>query len=279
MVTKTNEEKLEETISSLGLDKTYKDFFASNEKSTKYDSKCNVFDESGKKNPKAKELCSSLVYYLEKIREKSTQTDSNKYCGYLPYWLYGKISEIYSTPTTKIDKVSFYDDLIKVAKEISGEKLKHPCTLPTLKKDVDLNELKKRKISYIYFKNFENIYNISTSKNKADCAKYLTYLESFKSLYEAYKKTLCSYIFIPPIGPDYFPCSYKYDLKNLMSGLQNCKDGKDPYPKLQVAAASRTVSSGTGAAAGPTGARGSPEQTGLKGSPGSLCQAKEEQQV
>ncbi|KMZ81643.1 hypothetical protein PVIIG_05011 [Plasmodium vivax India VII] len=216
MVTKTNEEKLEETISSLGLDKTYKDFFARDGKSTKFDSKCNVFDESGKENPDAKELCSSLVYYLEKIRGMSTQTDSNKYCGYLPYWLYGKIGEIYSPSTTKIDKVSFYDDLVKVAKAISVEKLKYPCTLPTLEKNVDLNELKKRKISYIYFKNLENIYNISNSKKEADCAKYLSYLESFNSLYEAYKKTHCNYFIFAPAGPDYFPCRYKYDLKNLM---------------------------------------------------------------
>ncbi|KMZ87879.1 hypothetical protein PVBG_06322 [Plasmodium vivax Brazil I] len=177
---KTNEQQLEETINDLKLDKIYKDFFASDGKSKNFDSKCNVFNEKGKEKPEAPKLCSSLVYYLEKIREMSTQQESNKYCGYLPYWLYDKIGKIHSPPTTKIDKVSFYDDLIKVAKEISGEKLKHPCTLPTLKKDVDLNELKKRKISYIYFKNFENIYNISTSKNKADCAKYLTYLESFK---------------------------------------------------------------------------------------------------
>ncbi|EDL42960.1 hypothetical protein PVX_001640 [Plasmodium vivax] len=176
---KTNEQQLEETISSLELDKTYKDFFANDGKSKNFDSKCTVFDGGSKKNPKARELCSNLVYYLEKIREMSTQQESNKYCGYLPYWLYDKIGKIHSPPTTKIDKVSFYEDLIKAGNEISGGKLKHACTVPKLK-DVDLNELKKRKISYIYFKNLENIYNISNSKNKDNCAKYLKYLESFK---------------------------------------------------------------------------------------------------
>ncbi|KNA00826.1 hypothetical protein PVNG_04763 [Plasmodium vivax North Korean] len=256
---KTNEQQLEETINDLKLDKIYKDFFASDGKSKNFDSKCNVFNEKGKEKPEAPKLCSSLVYYLEKIREMSSKQDSNKYCGYLPYWLYDKIGKIHSPLTTKIDKVPFYADLIKAGNAISGAHLKQLCTIPTLK-DVDLNELKKRKISYIYFKNLENIYNVSISKKEADCAKYLTYLENFKSLYEAYKSAHCSYFFFAPTGPDFFPCTNKYDLKYLMSGLKNCKERKDPYPKPPVVVTSRTVRSGSGTTAG---------QTGLKGSPGS----------
>ncbi|GAB65369.1 VIR-like CYIR protein, partial [Plasmodium cynomolgi strain B] len=252
------------TISDLELDKIHKDFFACDKKSTNFDSKCNVFDEKSKNNPHAKKLCSSLVYYLEKIREMNTQQKSNKYCGYLPYWLYDKIGKIHNPSRTKIDKVPFYEEFNKAGNAISGGKLKHPCVVRALK-NVDLNELKNRKFSYIYFKNFGSIYNINTSKNEDGFAKYLTYRESFNPLYEAYKKTLCYYILFPRTGPDYFPCSYKYDLKNLMSGLKNCKEGKDPYPKAPVAVTSRTVRSGTGAAAGETGARGSPGSAGTGG--------------
>ncbi|KMZ81639.1 hypothetical protein PVIIG_06529 [Plasmodium vivax India VII] len=168
----------------------YEDFFKKSGKSAAFDKNCNVFDKVGKTNPEAKKLCSELVYYLEKIREKGTKEESNEYCNYLPYWLYDEIHKIEKSPTKKIDQVKYYQDLINAGNAIKGTNLKSTCPLSKLK-DVDLNELKYRKLSYIYFQNLENIKKIITSKKKEDCTKYLTYLESFKPLHERYKNAEC----------------------------------------------------------------------------------------
>ncbi|GAB69517.1 hypothetical protein PCYB_002660, partial [Plasmodium cynomolgi strain B] len=111
-------------------------------KSKNFDNKCNVFDEKSKNNPHAKKLCSSLVYYLEKIREMNTQQKSNKYCGYLHYCLYDKIGKIHNPSRTKIDDAG---------NEISGGKLKHPCIVPALK-NFDLNKFKKEKFRIFILK-------------------------------------------------------------------------------------------------------------------------------
>ncbi|KMZ95638.1 hypothetical protein PVMG_05651 [Plasmodium vivax Mauritania I] len=161
---------LEKAAKEVKLDQMYEDLFKDPKTSAEFDKLCKVFDETGKKNANAKKLCSELVYYLEKIREKSTKEESNKYCSYLPYWLYDKIDKTQNSPTTNIDKITFYEDLIKAGNAINGKNLKHTCSLPNLK-NVDLNELKNRKLSYIYFKNLENIKQIIASKDKAKCTK------------------------------------------------------------------------------------------------------------
>ncbi|CAG9483824.1 unnamed protein product [Plasmodium vivax] len=217
---------LEKAAKEVKLDQMYEDFFKDPKTSAEFDKLCKVFDETGKKNANAKKLCSELVYYLEKIREKSTKEESNKYCSYLPYWLYDKIDKTQNSPTTNIDKITFYEDLIKAGNAINGKNLKHTCSLPNLK-NVDLNELKNRKLSYIYFKNLENIKKIIASKDKDNCAKYLTYLESFKSLHEKYKNAQCSgFFFWTPQGTDYFPCNNKNNLSSFVSELQTCKTGE-----------------------------------------------------
>ncbi|KNA02171.1 hypothetical protein PVNG_05512 [Plasmodium vivax North Korean] len=170
MTTKTAAD-LEKAAKEVKLDQMYEDFFKDPKKSSAFDKNCNVFDKGDKQNEEAKKLCSELVYYLEKIRGKSTkEEDSKKYCGYLHYWLYDKIDKIQNSPTTKIDKIKFYEDLINAGKAVKGTNLKSTCPLSNLK-NVDLNELKNRKLSYIYFKNLENIKQIIASKKKEDCTK------------------------------------------------------------------------------------------------------------
>ncbi|GAB69914.1 hypothetical protein PCYB_006630 [Plasmodium cynomolgi strain B] len=116
----------------------------------------------------------------------------------------------------------------KLAWSKLNEKLGKFCVSPVVE-DVTLNELKNRKYSYIYFKELGKIHSVSTSKNKDACSKYLKYLQSLSTLYQKYWKKQCDYFFLGPAAVDYFPCYYKYELSYLMSGLQNCKDGKEPY--------------------------------------------------
>ncbi|CAG9472764.1 unnamed protein product [Plasmodium vivax] len=224
MTTKTAAD-LEKAAKEVKLDQMYEDFFKDPKKSSAFDKNCNVFDKGDKQNEEAKKLCSELVYYLEKIRGKSTkEEDSKKYCGYLHYWLYDKIDKIQNSPTTKIDKIKFYEDLINAGKAVKGTNLKSTCPLSNLK-NVDLNELKNRKLSYIYFKNLENIKQIIASKKKEDCTKYLTYLESFKSLHEKYKNAQCGGFIFWSSNTDYFTCNNKNDLSYFVTELKKCKTG------------------------------------------------------
>ncbi|SCA81870.1 VIR protein [Plasmodium vivax] len=257
---------LEKAAKEVKLDQMYEDLFKDPKTSAEFDKLCKVFDETGKKNANAKKLCSELVYYLEKIREKSTKEESNKYCSYLPYWLYDKIDKTQNSPTTNIDKITFYEDLIKAGNAINGKNLKHTCSLPNLK-NVDLNELKNRKLSYIYFKNLENIKQIIASKDKAKCTKYLTYLESFKPLHEMYRRAAqCESLFFWK-STDYFPCNNKNNLSSFVSDLQTCKTGDTSDPKaLPAKAAKDKVVEGQAALGGQKGSVGA---AGPKASEGS----------
>ncbi|VUZ99620.1 PIR protein [Plasmodium vivax] len=262
---------LEKAAKDVKLDQMYEDFFKSPGKSSEFDKNCNVFDETGKKNATAKKLCSELVYYLEKIREKSIkEEDSKKYCSYLPYWLYDNIDKIQNSPTTKIDKITFYEDLIKAGNAINGKDLKHTCPLSILR-NLDLNELKNRKLSYIYFKNLENIKKIIASKDKAKCTKYLTYLESFKSLHEKYKAAECgSFFFLLSRRTDYFPCNDMNNLSSFVSELQKCKTGDTSDPKgLPANGAKGKGDSGPATLGGQKGSEGA---TGPKASVGAAGQ-------
>ncbi|KMZ88847.1 hypothetical protein PVBG_05955 [Plasmodium vivax Brazil I] len=109
---------------------------------------------------------------------------------------------------------------------MNNGKLKSKCLPDKLTPPVKLSELKNRIFSYIYFKNLEKIKAISTSKNKDNCTKYLTYLESFKPVHERYRVDQCvSLLFWSPKDTDYFPCKNKGELIPLMSELQKCKNG------------------------------------------------------
>ncbi|KMZ80784.1 hypothetical protein PVIIG_03151 [Plasmodium vivax India VII] len=114
---------------------------------------------------------------------------------------------------------------------MNSGKLKIKC-LPEKLKLVKLSELKNRIFSYIYFKNLEKIKTISTSKNQDNCTKYLTYLESFKTVHDGYKNNHCrSFFFMSSNGTDYFPCKDKGVLESRITELQKCKIGDKPDPK------------------------------------------------
>ncbi|KMZ82943.1 hypothetical protein PVIIG_05939 [Plasmodium vivax India VII] len=109
---------------------------------------------------------------------------------------------------------------------MNSGKLQSKCLPDKLTTPVKLSELKNRIFSYIYFKNLEKIKTISTSKNKDDCTKYLTYLESFKPVHDTYKYNNCaSFFFSSPKDTDYFPCKDKRVLESRITELQKCKIG------------------------------------------------------
>ncbi|SCA59973.1 VIR protein [Plasmodium vivax] len=201
---------LEEAAKDVELHKVHpENFFSELGKSSTFDGLCNGIElKVGFKRTEVKELCSKLVRVLEKL-SKAGDSERNKYCSYVRYWLYEQISKIHTNKSAKIADVPFFDKLILAWTVISMAKLSK-CKPENNIKDIKLDELKKRIFSYIYFKNIDKIKKIST-ENGTDCDKYLTYLKSFKSVHEEYKDKLCgeSTVLSQKNGTDYFHCNDK----------------------------------------------------------------------
>ncbi|EDL45428.1 variable surface protein Vir12-like [Plasmodium vivax] len=261
----------EAAAKQLKLDNMYDIEFFSKKGNPKNSTYCNVFTVKTSTDTKAKELCSTLIYHLENIGEKKPQSDN--YCNYLRYWLYDEIGKIHTNQSDKVEKIPFLKNLIDAWYKINRDKLKYACSSPYVN-GVSLKELKTRKLSYIYFKNEDNIQKISMSKDTAVCSKYLTYIQSFSSLYDKYKKTECvPGIFFSAVGSHHFPCKHKYEIKALISALEDCKKGILPrnLPAAAGAAVSGRDGSRTAASSlGGGGAGGSRTSQTLTSSTGSV---------
>ncbi|KNA00608.1 hypothetical protein PVNG_03205 [Plasmodium vivax North Korean] len=221
---------LEEAAKDVELHKVHpENFFSELGKSSTFDGLCNGIElKVGFKRTEVKELCSKLVRVLEKL-SKAGDSERNKYCSYVRYWLYEQISEIHTNKSAKIADVPFFDKLILAWTVISMAKLSNKCKPENNIKDIKLDELKKRIFSYIYFKNIDKIKKIST-ENGTDCDKYLTYLKSFKSVHEEYKDKLCgeSTVLSQKNGTDYFHCNDKDVLMSRITELEKCKGSEKP---------------------------------------------------
>ncbi|SCO67111.1 VIR protein [Plasmodium vivax] len=230
-MTTSPEKKLEEAAKAVELHKIHpENFFSKLGKYSTFDILCNGIDDKvSSKRKEVKDLCINLVRHLDKLSE-SSNSERNNYCSYVRYWLYEQIGELYTSKTTSIDDILFFKELIDAWTIIYNGKLEKTCN-PEKIKGVKLNELKNRIRSYIYFKNLEKIKKVSTSENKTDCEKYLTYLESFKSLHDKYKIDQCEFFSLSSSGTDYFPCKDKNELTSLISKLGKCKNGDKPDPK------------------------------------------------
>ncbi|SCA60214.1 VIR protein [Plasmodium vivax] len=217
---------LEKATEELELDKIYKEYFKTSEKST-YDSECNAVNKGKPDNDPAKVLCKKLLYFLEKIASLPKKSENADRCSYLRYWLYDEIGKIETKHSTKISQMPFVKDLFGVGNKVNEKIKKNTCVLPTLENNIDLDEWKKRKLSYIYFENYDKIKQLSSSNDKAKCKKYSEYVKSFNTLFEKYKKEHCdgkSWWFIPP-NTHYFRCSSIYYPNTLLSELAKCEAG------------------------------------------------------
>ncbi|CAI7718360.1 PIR protein [Plasmodium vivax] len=217
--------QLENEAKKLGLDKMHDGFFSKEEKA-KDDTYCNVFDKEKKNNEEAKKLCSTFVYFLEKI-SKEKKSEHDKYCSYLRYWLYDKIGAMHTDHSKKIDEKVFVNDLIEAGKKTIRDKLRITCDLPSIK-DVSVNDLKYRKLSYIYLKNHDVIEKGIKSIDKSKCDTYMKYLNNINLLYKSYKTHCWTGFFGGVFGPSYADCSSssssKYDPSKLITALNGCKD-------------------------------------------------------
>ncbi|KMZ83352.1 hypothetical protein PVBG_05748 [Plasmodium vivax Brazil I] len=240
---KTDVTKLEKESKELGLNKAYDALFTSDGIS-KIDTECKVFESGTQKNDGAKKLCSKLLYLLENIAKNPTAADNVKRCSYLRYWFYDQIRGIHNDHSKKISEITFIKELTDIRKKVYNKELKYTCEI-LYDKDVNLDEWKKRILSYIYFKNYDDIKKISISTKKTECNKHLAYVESFIPLYKEYYEKHCrsgGFLFFSPVGTDYFPCSSLYDPNKLLAALKLCKPPEPP--KIRTSASSALVSGG-----------------------------------
>ncbi|SCA83459.1 VIR protein [Plasmodium vivax] len=217
---------LEKATEELELDKKYKEYFKTS-KTSKYDSECNAINKGRSDDVKAKELCKKLLYFLETIASLPKQSENADRCSYLRYWLYDEIGKIQTKHSTKISQIPFVKDLFDVGNKVNEKIKKNTCVLPTLENNIDLDEWKKRKLSYLYFENYDKIKQLSSSNDKVKCGKYSAYVKSFITLFEKYKKDHCdgkSWLFFPP-NTHYFRCSSIYYPNTLLSELAKCEAG------------------------------------------------------
>ncbi|CAI7717841.1 PIR protein [Plasmodium vivax] len=246
-MSKTDVEKLEKESKELGLNKAYDALFTGDGIS-KIDTECNVFKSGSKQHDGAKKLCSKLLYILENIAKNPRTPDNDKRCSYLPYWYYEQIRGIHNEHSKKISDISFIKELIDIRKKVYNKELKYTCEI-LYEKDVNLDEWKKRILSYIYFKNHDDIKKISISKNRTECDKRLKYVESFMPLYTEYYEKHCrnsGFFLFSSGGTDYFRCLSSYNPKDLLAALKKCEPPEPP--KSRISASSAQVSGRAGGA-------------------------------
>ncbi|EDL42634.1 variable surface protein Vir12-related, partial [Plasmodium vivax] len=212
-------EKLEKAAEVLKLKTYYDDFFSKNEQPKSADL-CKIFDTQDKKKENEKKICLKLVRHLEKIGEITEKPKRDEHCNYLTYWFYDELGEIYKDYSKKKEDISSFNDLIGVVNKVNVPQSRYPkCTLK-YESGVSLDEWKKRKLSYIYMKNYDDIKSKIFSQKKEQCDKYTTYIDNINTLYINYKTNKCGWLMS---SKDYADCSGKYDPKPLITELAKCK--------------------------------------------------------
>ncbi|KNA01767.1 hypothetical protein PVNG_06244 [Plasmodium vivax North Korean] len=217
---KTDEQILEEVLNELKLGEIYEDVFDDKNKS-KYDTHCSALDSHDKKHAGVRALCGKYVRALEKISELNKNQDSYDRCKYVPYWLYGEIGKIYNNHKVNIEKIPFVNDLINVEKKVNGLITKNKCNV-LYNKLLNLEELIKRKHSYIYFKKYDTFKN--TTKSSGKCDKYFIYLDYINSFYNKLKSDNCTgFLTLLSSDPDFFSCNNAHNPNTILSKIQECK--------------------------------------------------------
>ncbi|EDL42745.1 variable surface protein Vir12-related [Plasmodium vivax] len=211
----------EKSSEYLKLNTLYEEFFKKDEK-INIDNRCNNLNNPNGNDKDVRELCSKVVSYLEKIPMVSDTRKRNNYCSYLPYWFYDEIGRIHKDHSKKMDDIPIFKDIMGVANKVNVPPKTYKCTLK-YDKNVNLDELLKRKISHIYFKKHDNIKSFKQNPQTKDCNHYFTYLTYIKSLYEKYHKEHCSISWLFSSDPDYFSCTSAYNPKDFLSTAEKCK--------------------------------------------------------
>ncbi|EDL42757.1 variable surface protein Vir12-related [Plasmodium vivax] len=200
----------------------YDDFYVKDSKSN-FINECNALDNHEKTHKGVKELCMKLVSSLDKLSKMETISQERKdRCDYLSYWLYDEIGKIYNVHSSKINTVQFVKDLIGVGNEVNKKNIKNnTCTIKT-DSSISLDEWKKRKYFYIYFKKHNELSSDVNRSNNYKCSKHNKYLKSIDSLYKTYYKATCTGWFFGG-NTDYFKCDTNLNPNVLLPKVEKCQ--------------------------------------------------------
>ncbi|CAG9474106.1 unnamed protein product [Plasmodium vivax] len=217
-------EQLERSAITLNLHRMHEEFFVKKGNISENGNYCNVFDIKGKENKEAKELCNKLVQFLKEISVKKEREESNNLCSYLPYWLYDEIWGIHSDRKKNIEHIPFVKNLIDAVNNARSKIPNNKCSTLPYYSHINLDEWKKRKISYIYFKKYNEIEGMINSTKKDNCNNHYKYLNNIASLYKLYNQSNCTGIGSWLGSSDYFICGSNYDPSKLLPKVAACKD-------------------------------------------------------
>ncbi|GAB69597.1 hypothetical protein PCYB_003460, partial [Plasmodium cynomolgi strain B] len=158
-MTKSSEISLEEAAEAVKLNKIHDEkYFSDLDKMSMCELFCMGIEYKVNFKPtEVKQLCVKLARHLCKLNPANPSELSN-YCNYMHYWLFEQIGKIYTIQSARIGDVPFFDKLMEAWNDVNRTKLSNKCKLENIK-GVNLNELKNRTYSYIYFKNLGNIKN------------------------------------------------------------------------------------------------------------------------
>ncbi|KMZ80607.1 hypothetical protein PVIIG_04392 [Plasmodium vivax India VII] len=206
----------------LKLNKLYDDFYVKDSNS-KFINECNALDNHEKTHNGVKELCMKLVSSLDNLSKmEAKKQEREDRCNYLPYWLYDEIGKIYKKTFLKSsDTPPFFKELIgvgnKVNQKINGKK----CTTLPQYHNYSLDEWKKRKYSYIYFKKYNELSSDVSRANNDKCSEHNKYLNSIDSLYKNYYESKCTGWFGG--DTDYFKCDKNLNPNILLPKVVKCQ--------------------------------------------------------
>ncbi|KNA00816.1 hypothetical protein PVNG_04753 [Plasmodium vivax North Korean] len=202
----------------------HENFFVKKGNIPETSSYCNVFDIKGKEKQGAKELCNNVVQFIKEIALKTAGEESNNLCSYLPFWLYDEIWRIHSDREKNIEHIPSVKNLIDAVNNARAKIPNNKCSRLPYYNHINLDEWKKRKISYIYFKKYHEIEGMINAPQKDNCNNHYKYLNNIASLYKLYNQTNCTGIRSWFATPDYFICGSQYDPSKLLLKVATCKD-------------------------------------------------------
>ncbi|CAG9482219.1 unnamed protein product [Plasmodium vivax] len=217
-------EALERSAIPLNLHRMHEIFFVKKGNIPETSSYCNVFDIKGKEKQGAKELCNNVVQFIKEIALKTAGEESNNLCSYLPFWLYDEIWRIHSDREKNIEHIPFVKNLIDAVNNSISKIPNNKCRTLPYDGHINLDEWKKRKISYIYFKKYNEIEGMINSTKKDNCNNHYKYLNNIASLYKLYNQSSCTGFGSWLGSSDYFICDLKYDPSKLLLKVATCKD-------------------------------------------------------
>ncbi|KMZ88479.1 hypothetical protein PVBG_05437 [Plasmodium vivax Brazil I] len=188
----------------------------------RYDKYCRSFEAPVRNRSLVKNICSTILNYLETIYSITDHTnDEYNVCILLNYWVYERLNVVLHSDDSKyIDRIfgeivsKWNDFIIDKSKELKNEICK------PFDKIVLYVDWKKRQELYEYYVDYHQIKQY-LQINQKNCKEYYKYIESKKKLYEHFKERCITKD--TNRCPEFYEQCKQYDPKEVLQHL-DCYD-------------------------------------------------------